>query len=84
MALQPKSSNLPDMQEPVVSASTAQVAPILVPGSENAVAQENCENPKGVEELKHGGMPAAEAQHEQPQRATRNEEQKQAPVLGQH
>ena len=61
MALQPKSSNLPDMQEPVVSAATAQVVPVLVPGSENAVEPENCENPKGIEEYKNGAMPAAEA-----------------------
>ena len=49
MALQPKSSNLPEnQQEPLAAAAAAQnAAPILIPGSENAVEQENCENPKG-------------------------------------
>ena len=86
MALQPKSSNLPDMQEAVVSAAvTGQAAPVLVPGSENAVVGlENCENLKGLEDIKQGVIPAAEAQLEQPKRSnkTPKKDEKDGPILG--
>lgn len=79
MTLRPKSSNLPEMQPEALAAAAAaaQIAPTLVPGSENAVDQENNENPKPLEE-----RPQMTAQMT-PKQETVTPKKDQKPVLGQ-
>lgn len=82
MALQPKSSNLPEMQPEAIVSAAANASPHLVPGSENAVAQENYENPKDYEEAKLA-KPQQDAAEATPKRETKTPKKEEKPVLGQ-
>ena len=81
MTLRQKSSNLPEMQPEALAAAaaSAKIAPTLVPGSENAVEQENNENPKSLEERKQ----VQENEVVTPQKEAVTPKKEQKPVLGQ-